>query len=278
MSKRLDRATLHKIYVSYIRPVLEHGAIIWCNCTHNQSTKLEETALKAGRAICGAKKGTSHRLLYEELGWEKLKERRERQCLIMMYKMISNQTSSTLCDLVPARTHERTDHDLRNSDRITPPRSNSTQHFNSFLPATIRSWNELPPEIRQATSLEDFKHNLRNILPKSPKFYEVGSRKGQILHCRLRVKNSDLRSHLYQINLSETYICECGEDSETVDHFLTECTRYDDQRETMRQELADLLPLSSEDLLKGSQILSETQNSKNFNSVQKYIIDSHRFT
>ena len=72
----LDRKSLTRFYMTYIRPLLEYASIIWDNCTKTQSDLLESINLEAARIITGLRRGTSHAVLYRELGWTSLAERR----------------------------------------------------------------------------------------------------------------------------------------------------------------------------------------------------------
>ena len=60
--------------------------------------KVQRVALKV---ITGAKKGTSHALLFSETGIEKLQVRRNRRKLVQMYKIQTDQCPSTLRELIP---------------------------------------------------------------------------------------------------------------------------------------------------------------------------------
>jgi hypothetical protein len=277
LGNKLDRESLNKLYVAFIRPILEQNNIVWSNCTQGEAEKLELVQLKAARAVCGAKKGTSHRELYEEIKWETLKDRRERQCLIMLFKMKHRLTPETLSNLLPQQRADRTEYSIRNSDRITIPRTKSTQYQTSFLPATITKWNKLPAEIRQATSLEQFKESIIPKIEKPPKYYNEGSRREQKLFCRLRVQNADLNSNLFRRNLTDTEECKCGHPNETTEHFLLECPEYVIDRRVLQIEVQGFGTLTAENLLKGSLNLNETQNRKLYLAVQTYITATKRF-
>jgi hypothetical protein len=73
---KLDRGSLEKLFLTYIRPILEYAAIIWDNCSGAESDKLEEIQRAAARTVCGAKRCTSHARLYDEVQWENLEDRR----------------------------------------------------------------------------------------------------------------------------------------------------------------------------------------------------------
>ena len=60
----IDRKSLETIYFSFIRSKLEYDAYIWDNCSKNDSEMLEKFQLDMARIVSGARKGTSHELLY----------------------------------------------------------------------------------------------------------------------------------------------------------------------------------------------------------------------
>jgi hypothetical protein len=61
---------------------------------------------------------------------------------------------------------------------------------NSFFPSTIRSWNKLSPQLRNAPTLNRFKQANRNHTIKPRTFYIAGCRILNIIHTRLRHRSS----------------------------------------------------------------------------------------
>ena len=276
----LDKVSLEKIYLSYIRPILEYGSIIWDNCTVAQSVKLENVQLDVARIITGAVKGTKHRLLYSETGWQTLSERRDLNQLTLMYKMLNGLTPKYLSLLV-SRQRRNTYH-LRNSTDITPIFAQTNVYMNSFLPKTIRLWNELSDNIKFSTSPAAFKTKLyiqRN-RTKVPKYYNSGSRLGQILQARLRMECSNLNHHLVVRHIQTSEDCECGAKTEDVDHYFFHCPRYAIQRNEMERKLQPLslnTEVNTKLLLFGSKKLNEKDNKLIMETVIKFIIASDRF-
>ena len=79
---RLDRLSLEKFYLSFIRPQLEYGDVVWDSHTIYLINILEKVQIEAMRIISGGTKLTSLRELYTETGLIKLKDRRENHELI----------------------------------------------------------------------------------------------------------------------------------------------------------------------------------------------------
>ena len=75
---------LRNLYLSFVRPILEYGSVVWDGCTSNDSDMLENVNLAAARVITGATAGTSHTLIYQESGLKQLSERRSKSKLIVL--------------------------------------------------------------------------------------------------------------------------------------------------------------------------------------------------
>ena len=74
---RLDRSSLEKLYLFFIRPQLEYGDVVWDSHTIYLINILEKVQMEAMRIISGGTKLTSLRELYTENGLIKLKDRRK---------------------------------------------------------------------------------------------------------------------------------------------------------------------------------------------------------
>ena len=86
LKHKLDRSTLEKLYVAFVRSKLEYANIVWDNCSKQLSDLIESVQYRAGKVVSGAIHRTSHELLYKELGWDRLEDRRKRQRLKVLYK------------------------------------------------------------------------------------------------------------------------------------------------------------------------------------------------
>ena len=52
-------------------------------------------------------------------------------------------------------------------------------------------------------------------------------------YMRLCSGHYNLRAHMHKLKLSDTPTCECGQDREDASHVLMHCSRYQQQREVM---------------------------------------------
>ena len=158
------------------------------------------------------------KLLYE-LGWETLQERRSKHKLVIFYKIINGLTPDYLSDLLSPFVQDNVTYNLRNANNMRSLRARTNLYFNFFFPSTIRAWNELPDEIKGASTVSAFKYQLNKHKKPPPMYFLAGTRKGQILHTRIRMECSSLNSHLYSKNIINSPSCSCG-DFESAYHFF----------------------------------------------------------
>jgi hypothetical protein len=271
-----NRKTHEKIYLTFIRPLLEYGSIIWDNCTDKEKEQLEAVQLSAARTVTGGKAGTSHRLLYKDTGWKPLQERRNEQKLIMLYKILKSDREGQMNRSNVTRVTNRNPYNVRSREKRTVPAIRTAQYQSSFLPETINMWNSLPEETRHIQSLEEFKETIKAKNETNHLYYTTYTRRAQVLHSRLRLNNADLNDNLANINLAPSSACICGAERETTNHYLTECPNYQPQRNELFDNMEEM-QLTSEIMLNGSPDVDGKTNKKLFVEVQKFIITSERF-
>ena len=273
----LDRSSLQKIYFTFIRPLLEYADIIWDNCTINETEDIEKIQLEAARIVTGTTKLVSIRELYQETGWEKLETRRQKHKLIKFYSIVSGQSSTYLQELIPQEVSQTSDYNLRNSNNIRTVQSRTTLYENSFFPSAIKKWNALPLEERNSNSLSAFKATLTKDITYPPKYYFAGTRKGQVLHTRIRTGCSAVKQHLHRRNIINDPFCSCGM-VEDAEHFLLQCPLYSQFRRDMFRYVAQFCPPTVNILLYGDpDIFTCDINASIFLSVQNFILNSKRF-
>lgn len=133
-----ERKSREIIYISFIRPLLECANVVWDNCTQYESDELEKVQHEAARIVTGATKLVSLHSLYIDTGWESLATRREKQKLILYYKMQNGLTPEYLSSLVPPTVGSTVRYALRNESGLQTVPAKSQQYFNSFLPSATR--------------------------------------------------------------------------------------------------------------------------------------------
>ena len=91
------------------------------------------------------------------LGWQSLEERRRKQRLTTMYKIINGEIDIP-SDRFLTPVARRSRHN--NSKSYIIPHARTQFYKNSFFPRTITEWNRLPENTVQALSTEAFKNQL----------------------------------------------------------------------------------------------------------------------
>ena len=83
---KLDRKSLETIYLTFIRPLLEYGDMIWDYCTRYEEQELDITQNEAVRIATGTTKLVSINSLYNEICRETLEGRRHNHKLLYSKK------------------------------------------------------------------------------------------------------------------------------------------------------------------------------------------------
>ena len=238
--------------------------------------KVESIQTEAARNVTGGTRLTSISSLYNEIGWEKLTDRRKFHKLTYFYKMVNNLTPDYLSSILPNQFQNIHGYNTRRASAFQPLMTRTVLYSNYFLPSTVRSWNTLTTTTQSQPTLSSFKNQVKTIRREIPSYYYKGSRIGQILHSRLRMKCSSLNQHLFNKNLVQSPLCECGE-IESNEHFLLKCPIYNDNRRRHLNQIGTIAN-SVNILLFGSINLTSEQNEMIFESVQSYIVSSKPHT
>lgn len=282
---KLTRPYLEKIYLVFIRPVLEYASEVWDNCGFINCDRLEKVQLEAARIVTGLPAFASRESLYSETGWDSLKTRRNVRKLCLFYKIINGQAPNYLQDLVPPTVADRNPYNTRNRHNVSVQPTRLDCYQQSYFPASVKLWNSLDLNFRTIPTYSAFKSNLKNKFfnnRKIPDFFITGERYLNVLHSRLRNKCSSLNFDLYRCNLVPNATCNCGDNNETVDHYMLHCNNFTIHRNIMLTRIHELdigdLVVNTDMLLYGSNMLPAHSNMRICILVQKYIKDSGRFT
>ena len=282
----LPRKSLMTIYKSYIRPHLDYCDVIY-DQPHNESfcKKIESIQYNAALAITGAIKGTSRVRLYRELGLESLSDRRYCRRLIYFYKIVHHKSPKYLSDLLPQK---RRSHNPQRAELFAEIFSHSEYFDNTFLPFSIKFWNRLSSDLRNAASISVFKNALLKFYrPKASPLFGIIDPIGTKYLTRLRVNLSHLREHKFQHNFSDTInpLCSCSLEAESTCHYLLRCLFFTPIRKTLLDNIVEMVGSISDLpddklvnlLLYGHDSYSINTNRSILNCTISYIKSSERF-
>ena len=108
------RKTLHQLYVSFLRPLLEYASVVSDNCTQQDKERLEKIQIEAARIVTGVTRSTSLKRIYNEIGWLTLNDRRKYQKLVLTVKIKNNMVPGYLSILFPRSDNDNQPYNLRN--------------------------------------------------------------------------------------------------------------------------------------------------------------------
>ena len=66
--------------------------------------------------------------------------------------------------LIPASVEDSTTYNLQNANNFRHTLSRTKLYYKSFLPSSIRAWNDLSLEVRQSNMIKSFKYKLNKTL------------------------------------------------------------------------------------------------------------------
>ena len=112
---------------------------------------------------------------------------------------------------------------------------------------------------------------------KVSNYYLLGSRKCNIIHTRLRHQCSSLGTDLFRASIISDPSCACGCPLEDAFNYLLEWPLYTNARMQLFMSISPYTVISIENLLFGTDDLTDEHNLIVFRNVQKYMHQSNRF-
>ena len=94
----LNRHYHARIYLIFIRPMLEYACDLWDGCSQQDSGNLEKLQLEAGRIVTRLSLFASRESIYSETGWELLSDMRRVGRLSLFYSIHNKSAPEYLCD------------------------------------------------------------------------------------------------------------------------------------------------------------------------------------
>ena len=143
-------------YKTLVRPLLEYSSSVWDPHTVNSINTLESVQRRAARFCLNdftSRSPGAVTNMMKKLGWQSLATRRRTRRLIIFYKAINGHLSIPISNLTsPVKRPSR---HTNTRARITLAAIKDCYKF-SYLPRTIREWNNLPEAIVNINDNEKF--------------------------------------------------------------------------------------------------------------------------
>ena len=154
----LDGELFKKLYTCFVRPHLEYAQSIWQPHLIKQKKMIENVQIRATKLVDGF-----HDLSYEErlkkLNLPTLTYRRERGDMIEIYKHIHNYDEQIISSNFRRQLRPSRRHDFQLVENIPADGVRGKQHI-LFYFRNNRRWNELPANVVNAETINQFKNRL----------------------------------------------------------------------------------------------------------------------
>ena len=145
--------------------MFDFGCVVWGNTANANLTRLVKLQKRAARMIMKADFMTPSEQLFKELNWLSFPKRAQCHTCLTVYKSISGQTPEYISSLLTyvSDHHERQTRSTT-LDLLHVARSHSTNFDRAFSVQCPKLWNSLPADIRNSTSINRFKGELKRYL------------------------------------------------------------------------------------------------------------------
>ena len=151
-------------YKMMVRPILEYSSTVWSPWQQKNIAKLEGIQKRAARFVLKkpnylGSQDSITTLIRDDLKWETLEERRNKNSLTMLYKVVNHQIA------VPPPYHPtpatRTTRTGPHTLMKYQPTVNAYKF--SFFPRAVTLWNNIPSQVASSPSIEEFKSGLQKL-------------------------------------------------------------------------------------------------------------------
>ena len=192
----------------------------------------------------------------------------------MFYKMCNSLSPAYLSSLVPPTVHSISRYHLRNENDLQTVNARTTVYYQSILPSVVRDWDSLPDDHRNAITVDSFKCHLKHNKQVIPIHFNIGHKKLQVLHTRLRTKCSALNYDLFIKRYCSLTVMSMrrGRKRRTL---LFEVHFYRNQLAELISTVSQFHRVIIDCLLRGNNNLPK--KGPYIRGVQAYIKDSKRF-
>ena len=158
-----DRRVKEAAYLGLVRPLLEYASQAWDPYTDNLSNEIDKIQRRAARFVTSDYQNYdpgSVTTLLKDLGWMSLKNRREVDRLCIFKKGLDNNAILPLDEV--SKPTRKTRH--MHNRHYTPIYARTNIFKFSFVPRTIRDWNNLPHNVVEIADDAKFRKLLLSMI------------------------------------------------------------------------------------------------------------------
>ena len=183
----LDCKSFVKMYTSFVRPHIEYAQSAWASYLIKYINLLENVQIRTTKILDGISK-LDYTEAKKKLNMPSLAYRRLRGDMIETYKHFHKYGKNITSSSFQPRNRVSWKHDFQLHHRIAKDGIRGVQS-NSFYHRIVRTWNNLPREVVNATNVNTFKNKLDDAW-------------------RNEALNSTIEHHYRAIHRGNIYACE----------------------------------------------------------------------
>ena len=169
LRKDLKYSALRRVYIVYVRPILEYGSNTWLNIGKGLKQDIEKVQKMALRVMLGVDKNTSDLFLYESTGINPLCERRKYLALCSFFKILKTGVPENIYRQIPQWEEQR---ERRDVTRIRSIKCRIERRRKSFVPMAINWWDSLAKDVRECDDIMVFKRKIRPIVNQKENYFK----------------------------------------------------------------------------------------------------------
>lgn len=155
---------LETVVHAFISSRLDYCNSLYVGISHRQLSRLQLVQNAAARLLTGTKKREHITPVLRSLHWLPVKFRIDFKILLVVFKALHNLSPNYISNLIEPYISVRS---LRSSNQlllVTPQSKKKSKGDRAFSVAGPKLWNNLPLYIRQASSVEVFRSQLKTYL------------------------------------------------------------------------------------------------------------------
>ena len=145
----LPQRTLNLLYKSLIVPHFDYCSVVWGNACETNLARLDKLQKAAGKMILGLPRRFPTDILLDKIGWQKLQDCRTTHLNVMVYKSLTCNLPSNLCNIFN-RVQDTHYHVTRSNTHgyLVPPACKNNSASLEFTSRGVVSLNLLPSSIK----------------------------------------------------------------------------------------------------------------------------------
>ena len=158
--KILPQEILSQIYSGIVEPHFHYCCSVWGSCGESRRLTLPKLRNRAARVVTNSSYDAPADALIQRLKWSNIAEIIKRETAMIVYKSL-NGLAPTYLSKIFSKKLLRATVKLRNSETdLRIPLLKTSNGQKSFSYCGVHVWNCLDPEVKQAPTLNGFKHRL----------------------------------------------------------------------------------------------------------------------